>query len=83
MWSLCKTEETRLKAKEDVGSKEQAFATMAKRKETIWQIWSTKNKQQGHVQNPILDAKNVDTTKGIVLNLRRTTTTREKGKKLI
>lgn len=32
MWSLCKTKETRLKAKEDVGSKEQAFATMAKRK---------------------------------------------------
>ena len=32
MWSLCKIEETRLKAKEDVGSKEQEFATMAKRK---------------------------------------------------
>ena len=32
MWSLCRTKETRLKAKEDVGSKEQAFATMAKRK---------------------------------------------------
>ena len=32
MWSLCKIEETRLKAKEDMGSKEQAFATMAKRK---------------------------------------------------
>ena len=29
MWSLCRIEETRLKAKEDVGSKEQAFATMA------------------------------------------------------
>ena len=32
MWSLCKIEETWLKAKEYVGSKEQAFATMAKRK---------------------------------------------------
>ena len=32
MWSLCKIEETRLKSKEDVGSKEQAFATIAKRK---------------------------------------------------
>jgi len=32
MWSLCRTKETRLKAKEDVGSNEQAFATMAKRK---------------------------------------------------
>ena len=30
MWSLCRTKETRLKAKEDVGSKEQKFATMAK-----------------------------------------------------
>jgi hypothetical protein len=30
-----------------------------------------------------LDAKNMDATKGIVLNLRRTTTTREKGKKLV
>ena len=30
MWSLCKTKETKLKAKEDVGLKEQAFATMAK-----------------------------------------------------
>ena len=27
------------------------------------------------------DVKNMDTTKGIVPNLRRTTTTREKGKK--
>jgi len=32
MWSLCRTKETKLKAKEDVGSKEQAFSTMAKRK---------------------------------------------------
>jgi len=32
MWSLCKIEETRLKAKEDVGSKEQEFSTMAKKK---------------------------------------------------
>jgi len=32
MWSLCRTKETRLKAKEYAGSKEQAFATMAKRK---------------------------------------------------
>lgn len=32
LWSLWKIEETRLKAKDDVGSKEQAFAAMAKRK---------------------------------------------------
>ena len=32
MWSLCRPNETILNAKEDVGSKEQAFATMAKRK---------------------------------------------------
>jgi len=32
IWSLCKIEETRHKAKDDVGSKEQAFATMAKKK---------------------------------------------------
>lgn len=32
LWYLCKIEETRLKAKDDVGSKEQEFATMAKRK---------------------------------------------------
>ena len=31
MWSLCKTAKTKLKAKKYVGSKEQAFATMAKR----------------------------------------------------
>jgi len=31
IWSLCKTEETKLKAKQDVESKEQAFAIMAKR----------------------------------------------------
>jgi len=30
----------------------------------------------------VLGAKNIDTTKGIVLNLRRTTTTKERGKKL-
>ena len=35
MWSLCKTEETILKAKEDVGSKQQSFGTMAKRKGKI------------------------------------------------
>jgi len=28
-----------------------------------------------------MDAKNMDTTKGIVLSLRRTTTTKERGKK--
>ena len=32
MWSLCRTEENKLKEKEDVESKEQAFSTMAKRK---------------------------------------------------
>ena len=32
IWSVCKIEETRLKDKDDVGSKEQAFASMAKRK---------------------------------------------------
>jgi len=32
MWPLCKTKEIILKAKEDVGSKEQAFSTMTKRK---------------------------------------------------
>ena len=32
LWSLCKIKETRLKAKDDMGSKEQAFVTMAKRK---------------------------------------------------
>jgi len=31
LWSLCKIEETRLKEKEDVGSKEKEFATMAKK----------------------------------------------------
>lgn len=30
MWSLCNIEETIIKAKEDAGSKEQAFAIMAK-----------------------------------------------------
>lgn len=29
LWSLCKIGETRLKAKDNVGSKEQAFAAMA------------------------------------------------------
>lgn len=32
LWYLWKIEETRLKAKDDVGSKEKLFATMAKRK---------------------------------------------------
>lgn len=32
LWSPWEIEETRLKAKDDVGSKEQAFASMAKRK---------------------------------------------------
>ena len=32
LWYLCKIEETRLKAKYDMGSKEQAFSTMTKRK---------------------------------------------------
>ena len=32
IWSICRTEETGLKAKEDVGSKEKAFSTMPKRK---------------------------------------------------
>ena len=32
LWSLCKIEETRLKVKDDVGSKEQSFSTMAKKK---------------------------------------------------
>lgn len=31
LWSLCKIEETRLKAKDDVGSKEQILVAMSKR----------------------------------------------------
>ena len=32
LWSLCNIQETRLKSKDNVGSKEQEFSTMAKRK---------------------------------------------------
>ena len=50
LWYLCKIEETRLKEKEDVGSKEQAFSIMTKKKGKIWKILSTKKKQQRYVQ---------------------------------
>ena len=52
MWSLCRTKETRLKAKEDMGSKEQAFATMAKRKGKFGKFGPrrTNNKDMSKIQ---------------------------------
>lgn len=52
MWSLCRIEETRLKAKEDVGSKEQEFATMAKRKGKFGKFGPrrTNNKDMSEIQ---------------------------------
>jgi len=52
MWSLCKIEEARLKAKEDVGSKEQAFATMARRKGKFGKFGPrrTNNKDMSKIQ---------------------------------
>ena len=53
MWSLCKTEETKLKAKEDVGSKEHAFSTMAKRKGKFGKFGPrrTNNKDMSKIQS--------------------------------
>lgn len=48
MWSICKIDEKRLKAKEYVGSKEKDFATMAKRKE-IFGPQRTKNKDMSKI----------------------------------
>ena len=47
LWSLCKIEETRLKAKSDGGPSEQvqAFATMAKRKEKLGKFGPQKKKK--------------------------------------
>ena len=52
IWSLCKTKETRFKAKEDVRSKEQAFATMAKRKGKFGKFGPrrTNNKDMSKIQ---------------------------------
>jgi hypothetical protein len=53
LWSLCKIEETRLKAKSDVGSSEQnqAYAAMTKRKGKIWKVWSSeKEKNMAKIQ---------------------------------
>ena len=52
LWSLCKFKETRLKAKIDVGSSEQAqaFATMARRKR--WEAWYSEKEE--HVEGSML-----------------------------
>ena len=52
IWSLCRTEETRLKAKEDVGSKAQAFANMAKKKGKFGKFGPrrTNNKDMSKIQ---------------------------------
>jgi len=52
MWSLWKIKETRLKEKEDVGSKEQAFSTMAKRREKFGKFGPrrTINKDMSKIQ---------------------------------
>ena len=52
MWSLCRTKEIKLKAKEDVGSKERAFATMAKRKGKFGKFGPrrTNNKDMSKIQ---------------------------------
>jgi len=54
MWSLCGTKEARLKAKEYVGSKEQAFSTMAKRKGKFGKFGPRRTNNKRHVQNPML-----------------------------
>ena len=52
MCSLCRIEETKLTTKEDVGSKEQAFATMAKRKGKFGKFGQlrTNNKYMSKIQ---------------------------------
>lgn len=52
IWSLCKIEETTLKSKEDVGSKEKAFTSMAMRKGKFGKFGprTTNNKDMSKVQ---------------------------------
>ena len=64
-----------------MGSKEQAFATMAKRKGKFGKFGLEQTTKTCPRSN-VLNAKNMDTTTGIVLSLRRTTITKERGKKL-
>lgn len=53
MWSLCRTKETILKEKEECGIKGASICFHGQEKGKKFQIWSTKNKQQRHVQNPM------------------------------
>lgn len=79
MWSRCRTEETRLKAKEDVGSKEQAFATMAKRKGKFGKFGPrrTNNKDMSKIQ--CFGCQEYGHYKRNCPKLRRTTTTKGRG----
>ena len=82
MWSLSKIEESRLKAKEYAGSKEQAFATTAKRKGKFGKFgpWKTNNKDGSKIQ--CFGCQEYGHYKGNCPKLRRTTTSKEKGKNL-
>ena len=63
-------------------SKQQAFATMAKRKENLANLVHEVQTTKTCPKSNAMDVKNMDTTKGIVLRLRRKTTTKGRGKKL-
>ena len=79
-WYLCKTKETRLEAKEDVGSKEQAFAIMAKRMGKFGKFGPrrTNNKDMSKIQ--CYGCEEYGQHKRNCPKLKRTTTTKERGR---
>jgi len=64
-----------------VGSKEQAFLPWPKERVNFASLVHEEQTTKTCPRSNVLDAKNMDTTKGIVLSLKRKTT-KGRGKKL-
>ena len=82
LWSLCKIEESRLKAKSGVGAgeKNQAYATMTRRKGKFGKSSSQKKKRDMSKRSNAMGVKTMGTRKEIVLRSRRTITKEEEKK---
>jgi len=68
MWSLCKIEETRLKAKEDVDQMSKDLLPWPRERENLTNWVHEEQTTKICPKSNAMDAKNMDTTKRIVLN---------------
>jgi len=82
MRSLCRIEGTRLRKKKMWDQRSKHLLPWLRERENLASLVHEEQTTKTCPKSNVLDAKNMDTTKGIVLSSRRTTITKERGKKI-